>query len=45
MAVSFLNRLTEEGFFNIEQFRIGSIDFIFTGQRTYRPKSYAPPGL
>lgn len=45
MVVSFLNRLTDKGFFNIPQFRIGSVDFTFTGQRTYRPKSYSPPGL
>jgi transposase len=33
-----------DGFFDVERCQLGSIDFTFTSQRTYRPRSYAKRG-
>lgn len=41
IATNWLNERTEEGFFNVDLSQLGSIDFTFTSQRTYRPRSYA----
>lgn len=44
LTKNFLNQLTDEGFFNHHLNMIGSFDFTFTSQRTYRPRTYAPRG-
>lgn len=41
ISTNWLNERTEEGFFNVDLSQLGSIDFTFTSQRTYRPRSYA----
>jgi transposase len=44
MATNWLNARTDAGFFNVHPSELGSIDFTFTSQRTYRPRSYARRG-
>jgi hypothetical protein len=44
IATNWLNERTTEGFFDIHPSELGSIDFTFTSQRTYRPRSYTRRG-
>ena len=41
MAKNWLNARTDDGFFDVHPSELGSIDFTFTSQRTYRPRSFA----
>jgi hypothetical protein len=44
MATNWLKARTDAGFFNVHPSELGSIDFTFTSQRTYRPRSYSRRG-
>jgi hypothetical protein len=44
LAFNWVKARHEDGFFSVDRCQLGSIDFTFTSQRTYRPKSYAKRG-
>jgi hypothetical protein len=44
IATHWLNEHTSEGFFDVHPSELSSIDFTFTSQCTYHPRSYARRG-
>jgi len=44
LAFEWVNARHADGFFSVDRCQLGSIDFTFTSQRTYRPKSYTKRG-